>query len=134
MIFGLRCYPPARRTHLASLPVRVPTVEGLLPASFGFTSRLRLAVHYGCHHRPRLAPFIQLDSAHAGHTDAGLPASYVARVCWPFAQQLPQAQQPFATQLAQAYLKACEEAGREPDAQLLAPIAELAQAAKESDK
>src|ERR1039457_6773882 len=23
---------------------------------------------YGCRHRPRLAPFIQLDSAHAGHT------------------------------------------------------------------
>src|SRR5208283_1536592 len=26
---------------------------------------------YGCRHRPRLAPFIQLDSAHAGHTTCG---------------------------------------------------------------
>jgi hypothetical protein len=42
----------------------------LLPASFSFTSRLRLAVRYGYRHRFRLAPFIQLDSAHAGHTGA----------------------------------------------------------------
>jgi len=60
MTFGLRCSQPACRPHLASLPVRIPTVEGLLPASFSFTSRLRLAVHYGCRHRLRLAPFIQL--------------------------------------------------------------------------
>ena len=65
-------FAPACRPHPASLPVRVPTVEGLLPASFSFTSRLRLAVRYGCHHRLRLAPFIQLDSAHAGHTGAVL--------------------------------------------------------------
>jgi hypothetical protein len=69
MTFGLCCCQPACRPHRASLPVRVPTVESLLAASFSFTSRLRLAVRYGCRHRPRLAPFIQLDSAHAGHTD-----------------------------------------------------------------
>ena len=32
---------PACRPHPASLPVRVPAVEGLPPASFSFTSRLR---------------------------------------------------------------------------------------------
>ena len=69
MTFGLCCCQPACRPHRASLPVRVPTVESLLAASFSFTSRLRLAVRYGCRHRPRLAPSIQLDSAHAGHTD-----------------------------------------------------------------
>src|ERR1035441_10629772 len=36
MTFGLRCSGPACRPHPASLPVRVPTVEGLPPASFGF--------------------------------------------------------------------------------------------------
>jgi len=51
--------------------VRVPTVESLLRASFSFTSRLRLAFRYGCRHRLRSAPFIRLDSAHAGHTGAG---------------------------------------------------------------
>src|SRR5580700_3977012 len=66
MTFGLRCSQPARRPHPASLPVRVPTVETLLRASFSFTSRLRLALRYGCPHRPRLAPFIQLDSAMLG--------------------------------------------------------------------
>ena len=71
MTFGLRCSQPACRPHPASLPVCVPAVESLLPASFGFTSRLRLAVRYGCRHRLRLAPFIQQDSAHAGHTGAG---------------------------------------------------------------
>jgi hypothetical protein len=75
--FGLGCSQPTRRPHPASLPVRVPTVEGSLRASFGFASRLRLALHYGCRHRLRLAPFIQQDSAHAGHTGAGAsPASY----------------------------------------------------------
>ena len=44
MTFGLRCSEPACRPHPASLPVRVPTVESLLSASFSFTSRLRLAV------------------------------------------------------------------------------------------
>src|SRR5664279_4226867 len=44
MTFGLRCSEPARRPHPASLPVRVPTVESLPPASFSFASRLRLAV------------------------------------------------------------------------------------------
>jgi len=74
MTFGLRCSQPARRPRPASLPVRIPTVESLLSASFSFTSRLRLAVRYGYRHRFRLAPFIQLDSAHAGHTGAGNPA------------------------------------------------------------
>src|SRR5271156_5212931 len=71
MTLGLRCCQPACRPHPASLPVRVPTVESLLRASFSFTSRLRLAFRYGYRHRFRLAPFIQLDSAHAGHTGAG---------------------------------------------------------------
>src|SRR5271155_2919942 len=70
MTFGLRCSQPARRPHPASLSIRVPTVESLLRASFSFTSRLRLAFRYGCRHRLRLAPFIQQDSAHAGHTGA----------------------------------------------------------------
>src|SRR6202050_3749336 len=72
MTFGLRCLSPACPPHPASPPVRVPAVESLLRASFGFASRLRLAFRYGCRHRPRLAPFIQLDSAHAGHTTCGL--------------------------------------------------------------
>ncbi len=74
MTFGLCCSQPAGRPHPASLPVRVPTVESLLHASFSFTSRLRLAFRYGCRHRLRLAPFIQLDSAHAGHTGARILA------------------------------------------------------------
>src|ERR1035438_9327709 len=36
MTFGLRCSGPACRPHPASLPVRVPTVESLPPASYGF--------------------------------------------------------------------------------------------------
>src|SRR5207302_4029024 len=44
MTFGLRCSGPACRPNPASLPVRIPTVESLPPASFSFTSRLRLAV------------------------------------------------------------------------------------------
>ena len=71
MTFGLRCSQPARRPHPASLPVRVPTVESLLRASFSFTLRLRLALRYGCRHQLRRDPFISLDSAHAGHTGAG---------------------------------------------------------------
>ncbi len=71
MTFGLRYSQPACRPHPASLPVRIPTVESLLRASFDFASRLRLAFRYGCRHRLRLAPFIQRDSAHAGHTGAG---------------------------------------------------------------
>src|ERR1700733_8956103 len=70
MTFGLRCSQPARRPHPASLSIRVPTVEGLLHASFSFASRLRLAFRYGCRHRLRLTPLIQRDSAHAGHTGA----------------------------------------------------------------
>src|SRR5664279_5234234 len=35
MTLGLCCSQPACRPHPASLPVRVPTVEGLLRASFG---------------------------------------------------------------------------------------------------
>jgi hypothetical protein len=64
MIFGLRCSGPACRPHPASLPVRVPAVESLPSASFSFALRFG----YGYRHRSRLAPFIQLDSAHAGHT------------------------------------------------------------------
>src|SRR5882762_5475811 len=78
MTFGLRCSEPACRPHPASLPFCVPTVESLLRASFSFTSRLRLAFHYGCRHRLRLAPFIQLDSAHAGHT----PEPPFRRLLW----------------------------------------------------
>ena len=78
MSFGLRCCWPACRPHPASLPVRVPTVESLLRASFSFTSRLRLALHYGCPHRPRLTSLLQLDSAHAGHT-SGRVAGVLAR-------------------------------------------------------
>src|SRR6266849_72693 len=70
MTFGLRCSQPACRPHQASLPVRVPAVESLLRASFGFASRLRLAFRYGCRHLLRRAPFISIDSAHAGHTGA----------------------------------------------------------------
>ena len=44
MAFGFRCCSPANRPCQASLPVRVPTVEGLPYASFSFTSRLRLAL------------------------------------------------------------------------------------------
>jgi Flp pilus assembly protein TadB len=29
----------------------------------------RKMIRYGCRHRPRLASFIQLDPAHAGHTE-----------------------------------------------------------------
>jgi hypothetical protein len=58
MIFGLRCSGPACRPHPASLPIRVPTVEGLLPASFSFTSRLRLAV------RLRLRSSVPIGSFH----------------------------------------------------------------------
>jgi len=60
MTFGLRCSQPAGRPHPASLPIRLPAVETLLSASFSFASRLRPAVCYGCRHRLRLAPFIQL--------------------------------------------------------------------------
>ncbi len=68
MTFGLRCSEPARRPHPASPPVRVPSADSLLHASFSFTSRLRFAARYGCRHRLRLAPSIPLDSAHAKHT------------------------------------------------------------------
>src|ERR1039457_4764969 len=44
MTFGLRCSQPARRPHPASLPIRVPTVEGLLHASFGFPLQLSPSV------------------------------------------------------------------------------------------
>ena len=44
MTFGLRCSQPARRPHPASLPIRVPTVEGLLRASFSFPLQLSPSV------------------------------------------------------------------------------------------
>ena len=50
MDFGFRCSSPAHRPCPASTPVRLPAVVGSPPASFSFTSRLRLAV------RLRLAP------------------------------------------------------------------------------
>ncbi len=70
-IFTILQYSSAKRPRQASLPIRLPPVESLLRASFSFTSRLRLAFRYGHHHRSRLALFIQLDSAHAGHTGVG---------------------------------------------------------------
>jgi hypothetical protein len=79
MIFGLRCSAPACRPHPASLPVRVPTVEGLPAASFSFTSRLRLAV------RLRLPSSVPIGSFHPtrfcpcwAHAAAGLPAGVAA--------------------------------------------------------
>src|SRR5258706_8497602 len=74
MTFGLRCSQPACRPHQASLPICVPAVESLLRASFSFALRLRFAFRYGCRHLLRRAPFISIDSAHAGHTGAGNPA------------------------------------------------------------
>src|SRR5712671_4702302 len=71
MTFGLRCSQPACRPHQASLPICVPAVESLLRASFSFALRLRFAFRYGCRHLLRRAPFISIDSAHAGHTGAG---------------------------------------------------------------
>src|SRR5258706_7111217 len=56
LTLGLRCCQPACRPHPASLPVRVPTVESLLSASFSFTSRLRLAVSLRLPSPARLAP------------------------------------------------------------------------------
>src|SRR5260370_18878076 len=58
MDFGLRCCQPACRSHPASLPVRIPAVESLLPASFSFTSRLRLALSL------RLPPSVPSGSFH----------------------------------------------------------------------
>ena len=81
MTLGLRCSQPARRPHPASLPVRVPTVEGLSSAAFGFASRLHLAVNYGYRHQFRQAPFILIESAHAGHTGAAPPSR--APAPWP---------------------------------------------------
>ena len=57
--------------HPASLPVRVPTVESLSSAAFGLASRLHLAVDYGYRPQFRQAPFILIESAHAGHTSPG---------------------------------------------------------------
>src|SRR5437660_1087279 len=75
MTFGLRCSGPACRPHPASLPVRVPTVESLPPASFSFASRLHLAV------RLRLPSSAPVGSFHPtrfcpcwAHPAAGLPA------------------------------------------------------------
>ena len=58
-LFGATC-----RSHLASLPVRVPTMGILLSASFSFASRLRHAVSLrlplsaptGCFHPMRFCP------------------------------------------------------------------------------
>ena len=58
MTSGLRCSGPACRPHPASLPVCIPTVEGLPAASSSFTSRLRLAV------RLRLPSSVPIGSFH----------------------------------------------------------------------
>ncbi len=83
MDFGLRGGQHAYRPYAASLPVRVPTVKGLFPASFGLAARLaprdfRSAVPYGYLHRSRQDRFILLESAHAGHTGARLQTCRVA--------------------------------------------------------
>ncbi len=83
MDFGLRGGQHAYRPYAASLPVCVPTVEGLFPASFRLAARLaprdfRSAVPYGYLHRSRQDRFILLESAHAGHTGARLQACRVA--------------------------------------------------------
>ena len=75
MDFGLHGGQHAYRPYAASLPVRVPTVKGLFPASFGLAARLaphdfRSAVPYGYLHRSRQDRFILRESAHAGHTGA----------------------------------------------------------------
>src|ERR1019366_2032238 len=71
MTFGLCYSQPACRPHPASLPVRVPTVESLLSASFSFTSRLRLAVSLRLPSSAPVGSFHPTSSAHAGHTGAG---------------------------------------------------------------
>jgi hypothetical protein len=93
--------PRAARLYLTRLdelwaslfPASLPPASGLTADSCScgreFATRfsqlhlaLRLAVHYGYRHRFRLAPFIQLDSAHAGHT--GVSASPCR---WPSGQR-----------------------------------------------
>ena len=79
-------FPRAARLYLMRLDdLRASLFVASLPPAPGLTAsscscgrefatrlfRLRLAVTpcvYGCRHRPRLAPFIHLDSAHAGHS------------------------------------------------------------------
>ena len=80
MTLWVRCSQPACRPRPASLPFRVPTVESLLSASFSFTSRLRLAVLLRLPPSAPIGSFIQLDSAHAGHTGPGAfacPAGFI---------------------------------------------------------
>jgi hypothetical protein len=79
MILGLCCSGPTRRPHPASLPVGVPTVEGLPSASFSFASRLRLAV------RLRLPSSAPIGSFHPtrfcpcwAHPAAGCPTRPLA--------------------------------------------------------
>ena len=83
MDFGLHGGRHAYRPYAASLPVRVPTVKGLFPASFGLAARLaphdfRSAVPYGYLHRSRQDRFILRESAHAGHTGSRFLACRVA--------------------------------------------------------
>ena len=80
MNFGLRCSQPACRPHPASLPVSCSCGRGFATRFFSFASRLRLAFRYRYLHRFRLAPFIQQDSAHAGHTGAGGFACQIGHV------------------------------------------------------
>src|SRR6266496_1834769 len=81
MTFGLRCSEPACRPHPASLPVRVPTVESLPPASFSFASRLHLAV------RLRLPSSAPVGSFHPTRF-CPCWAHWRASVCWRRAENL----------------------------------------------
>ena len=64
MDFGLRGGQHADRPYAASLPVRVPAVQGLFPASFGLAARLALrgslrlppSVPAGSFHPARISP------------------------------------------------------------------------------
>ena len=80
---AVRLYPVRLGDFWASLfPASLPPALGLTAGSCSYGRwfaircfQLRLAAtpcrfRYGCRHRLRLAPFIQRDSAHAGHTGA----------------------------------------------------------------
>jgi hypothetical protein len=69
MRVGLRVCWHACRPQPASLPVRVPMVADLLPASFSSTlAGVALRLHYSCSHQLRCHLFMSLVQSHAGHT------------------------------------------------------------------
>ena len=81
---AVRLYPMRLGDFWASLfPASLPPAPGLTAGSCSYGRRFAIRFfqlhltatpcrfRYGCRHRLRLAPFIQLDSAHAGHTGAG---------------------------------------------------------------